>query len=330
MRSVTRVGVAALALALGGCGDYSTEDLRFLAALPQREDLRVAVPASAEAAAVVVAKGTAVSQAPTAACGLGDADIWLWAKPTSDGLNAAVSFVIGLIDAVRKHEPSWRGDDARRWGPFDDPKHPGREIQIGMARTYPPELGGAPRHVYAFQARVKGTVEFTTIILGSFDGASASRGGGGVLLDFDALWALGMNDDTTPHGAMAIEYHRERDPVTIELVLAQRGFGNEAFGYQFAGWAEGSGVFNYAFRDADANLLVVSTGYDAFGAGRAHVAFTAAGGTPSGGFDQCWDAGPCLVYVSDPGNYSCVAAEWGGVCSRGDPADCPAIPASPC
>ncbi len=31
---------------LAACGNYSTEDLRFLAALPTREDLRVAPPAA--------------------------------------------------------------------------------------------------------------------------------------------------------------------------------------------------------------------------------------------------------------------------------------------
>jgi hypothetical protein len=328
MRSVTRAAVLA-ALALAGCGDYSTEDLRFLAALPQREDLKVEVPADAEAAAVAVAKGTAVAQGPTAACGLGSADVWLWAKPTSDGLNAGVEFVVGLVDVVRRAPPTWRQEDARGWGPFDDENHPGREIQIGIARTYPEELGGAPRHLYAFQARVKGTQEFTTIIFGAFDGGSAAHGSGWVALYFDALWALGMNDATSPHGTMQIAYDRSGDPVTIQLWLAQGGFGNEAFGYRFGGYADGSGVFDYAFRDGAANLLVVSTGYDAVGAGRAHVAFAPAGGGPVGQFDQCWDEGACLVRVDDPGNYSCVPAEWGGACTRGDAALCASIPPSP-
>jgi hypothetical protein len=324
MRSVTRAAVLA-ALALAGCGDYSTEDLRFLAALPQREDLKVEVPAQA----VAVAKGAAIAQAPTAACPGGSADVWLWAKPTSDGLNAGVELVVGLVDLVRRSPPTWREDDARGWGPFDDQNHPGREIQIGIARTYPEALGGAPRHLYAFQARLEGTQEFRNVIVGAFDGASASSGRGFVLLDFDALWDLGMNDATTPHGTMQVAYDRASDPATIHLWLAQGGFGNEAFGYRFAGYAEGSGVFDYALRDDRANLLVVSTGYDARGAGRARVAFTPALGGATGVFDECWDGGACLVYVDDPGNYSCVPEEWSGSCSRGDVTACAEVPASP-
>lgn len=312
---MTRAAVLA-ALALAGCGDYSTEDLRFLAALPQREDLKVEVPAQAAA----VAKGTAGAEAITAACPDGSAEIWEWAKPTSDNLNAGVDFVVGLIDVVRRYPPSWRDDDARAWGPFDDESHPGREILIAIARTYPEALGGAPRHVYAFQARVKGTQDFTTVIFGTFDGGSASHGTGSIALDFDALRALGMEDATTPAGTMWIAYDRAGDPVKLQLVLAQGGFGNEGFGYQFAGWANGNGVFDYAFRDADANTLVVRTRYLAAGAGRAGVAFLPAGGGASGGYAQCWDAGACLVYVNDPGNYSCPAADW--PCNMGGEGAC--------
>ncbi len=323
---MTRLAILA-ALALAGCGDYSTEDLRFLAALPKRADLKVEVPASAAA----VAKGTAGAEAITAACPNGSAELWEWAKPTSDNLNAGVDFVVGLVDVVRRSPPSWRGDDARAWGPFDDENHPGREILIGIARTYDPddpELGDAPRYIYAFQARVKGTQEFTTVIFGTFDGGSASHGRGSIAIDFEALWTLEMNDATTPHGTMYVGYDRRSDPTTIQLLLDQSAFGNEAFGYQFAGWANGNGVFDYAFRDADANTLVVRTRYLAAGAGRAGVVFVPAGGGATGVYDQCWDAGVCLVYVNDPGNYSCPAADW--PCSMGVVGACaPDLPVSP-
>lgn len=322
MRSVTSAALVALALA--GCGDYSTEDLRFLAALPKRSDLKVEVPAAAAA----VAKGTAGAAAITAACPGGAAEIWEWAKPTSDNLNAGVDVVVGLIDVVRRYPPSWRGEDARAWGPFDDENHPGRELLIGIARTYPAELGGAPRHVYAFQARVKGTPDFTTIIYGTFEGGSAEHGRGALGLDFDAVRALGMEDATTPVGTMWIGYDRTADPVKLQLYLDQSAFGNEAFYYQFAGWASGNGVFDYAFRDASANTLVVRTRYLAGGEGRAGVAFVPAGGGANGAFEQCWDAGACLVYVNDPGNYSCPAADW--PCSMGAEGACaPNLPVSP-
>lgn len=53
MRWVIEFRVLSLAAALlaSGCGNYSTEDIRFLSALPHREDLHVAVPAGGAAPA---------------------------------------------------------------------------------------------------------------------------------------------------------------------------------------------------------------------------------------------------------------------------------------
>lgn len=304
---------AVTALALAGCGNYSTEDLRFLAALPTREDLRVAVPEGG-------------AQDALAACTIGTADVWLWAKPTSDGLNAGVDFVVSLIDAVRRYPPTWREADARGWGPFDDASHPGRQIQVLIARSFPDGPDGPPRHDYAFQARVTGTPAFTTILGGTFLGASSARGRGAAFLDFDAIWALGMNDGPeTPRGRMQIGYDRASEPVTIGLELTLGGFGTESFAYGYAGYRDGSGAFDYAFRNAAGDRLVVTASFDPRGAGRAAVTFTAAAGD-QGSFRQCWAETACLVYLDDPTGFSC-----GGAlpCAGGLPSDCPATPVLP-
>jgi hypothetical protein len=314
MRSATRV-TAALVLALAGCGNYSTEDLRFLAALPTREDLRVAVPARASAAAALTA-------APDP-CPAGTADVWLWAKPTSDGLNRGVHFLVSLVDAVRRQPPSERGEDLRRWGPFPDERHPGHEIQIVIVRSHPAELGGAPRHAYAFQAR-EGAGPFRDVLSGSFDGPSSSRGRGTLTLDFQALWELHMNDPTTPHGTMQVTYDRASDPTTIALQLTSDGFGVAQFDYGYSGYSDGRGAFDYRFRNGGDTLTVV-TSYDAAGAGRARVDYTPWWSpTPVGTFRHCWSAAACLTYVDDPTSYSC-----GAPCSLGDIAACVPVPAPP-
>lgn len=304
----------ALAAALAGCGNYSTEDLRFLAALPQREDLRFAVPPSAREGAL-------------SHCATRDAALWLEAKPTSDAINAGVDFLLALVDVVRRQPPTWRSEDARGWGPFDSEDHPGREIQILIGRSYPGDLGGLPRYGYVFQARREGTPEFTSIVAGAFDGGSASRGRGWIVLDFDAMTALGMQGPDTPAGTMQVAYDRASDPATLQLALSDGGFGAVQFGYRHAGYAAGGGVFDYALRDpATGNLFFLSTGFDAQGAGRALVGFRTPGGF-EGGFQQCWDAAACLVYVLDPANYSCDPPD--EPCSLGLAADCPEVPASP-
>lgn len=295
---------AAAALVCAGCGTYSTEDLRFLGALPHSEDLRVDVPEQANGNAATV-------------CATRSADMWLWAKPTSDRLNAGVAFVVGLVDLVRRHPPTWRDDDQRRWGPFDADEHPGREIQILMWRTYPSELGGAPQYDYEFQARWKGTPDFTTVIEGSFEGHSASRGNGTVTLYFQSLWDLQMNEADAPHGTMLIEYERAAEPATIVLDLGQQGFGVASFRYEYAGYADRRGTFRYRFQNAAGEVAQVTSSFDAAGAGRAAVEFWSTRG--NGSFQQCWDSTACLVYVDDPLNLSCGAAP----CSFGLPTDCP-------
>jgi hypothetical protein len=313
MRSWTRLSTVVLAAALGlsGCGNYSTEDLRFLAALPQREDLQVKVPGAPSGA--------------LSACPPANANVWLKAKPVSDDLNAGVDFLVALVDKIRSISPTTREDDKRVWGPFDAREHPGREVEVVMVRSYPPELNGTPRYSYAFLARWKGTAEFTPLIGGAFDGGSASRGRGGVVLDFDAMRALGMADASAA-GTMYVVYDRASDPKTIQLALSNDALGAVAFGYRYAGYGASGGVFDFAFRDENGTLLYVSTGFDGEGAGRADVAFQTSGGA-TGGFRQCWGANACLVYVLDPWNISCPQAEQ--PCSYGVEADCPPVPASP-
>ena len=302
---------------LAACGNYSTEDLRFLAALPTREDLRVAPPAADAAQAL-----TGATAAATSCSTDGTADVWLWAKPTSDGLNAGVDFVLSLVDVVRKYPPTAREENARRWGPFPDDKHPGHELQIVIVRTFPYGTEARPVHEYRFEGRVTGTSVFDPVIVGTFEGPSSRRGRGGVGLDFQAMHDIGIADATTPRGRMDILYDRVSDPVTIELALTQQGFGVEQFSYGYAGNRDGSGRFDYRFKNANRDVLTVSTGYDAAGAGRASVEYTAfLGGT--GSFSQCWGAGACLTYVRDPLNFTCGTAP----CSFGEyPLDCAPVP----
>jgi len=302
---------AAAALALSGCGTFSNEDLRFLAALPTNAELRVAVPAQGTPGGLT-------------ACSTRSADVWLWAKPTSDHLNAGVDWVLALVDAVRKVPPTHRGADTREWGPFDDRKHPGMEVHVTMLRTYPVALGGAPEHAYAFEARPKGTAPWTPIISGTFRHASATTGSGTIALFFDNVWQLQIADADSPHGTMRIGYDRTSEPRTTDLSLAQEGFNLVQFDYGWAGYADGQGAFDYAFKDAPGNLLTVAAGFDAGGRGRAQVAFTGALGA-TGSFRQCWDANACLVYVDDPANLSCPSAP----CSLGIVGDCPPVTAPP-
>jgi hypothetical protein len=315
---------AALCLLATACGTWSNEDLRFLEALPTREELRVEVPAAPAAAG---GPAGVVGAVAVPACGaLGSADTWGWAKPTSDHLNASIDAAIGLVDLVRRYPPTTRLADGRVWGPFDDDKHPGVQLRIVILRSFPAGPDGPVEHAYAFEARrpAEGG-DFLPILSGSFVGPSALRGSGSLVLAFQKAWDLRMADPDAPHGEMRVTYDRSADPRTVQLALVQApGFGLLQFAYGFKGYADGRGRLGYAFVNAAGDRAEVGAGFDAAGAGQAAVTYYPASAPGlSASFHQCWNASSCLVYSDDVNGYSC----GGGACAGGVPSDCPPVPA---
>ncbi|MCM2333694.1 MAG: hypothetical protein NDI82_07085 [Anaeromyxobacteraceae bacterium] len=331
MRSPTSLAPAlALAAGLGaaGCGTWSNEDIRFLEALPTREELRVVVPEGA-AAAVASAEGRTAAVAPS--CGPhGAAETWLSAKPTSDRLNASVDWILGLVDVVRRYPPTTRLDDGRIWGPFDDDRHPGIELRIVITRSWPAGPDGPVEHAYAFEARQKAAGgPFTSLLSGTFVGPSALRGLGTLVLRFDRIRALGMDDPDSPDGLMRVAYDRTADPRAVDLALLDTGgFGLARFAYAYRGYADGRGWFRFAFEDQlRGDRAVVEAGFDAAGAGQADVTFfPAVLGGASVGYHQCWDASACLTFSDDASRYSCGDPTG---CAFGDLSACPPVPGPP-
>ena len=74
--------------------------------MPSRADLRVEVPEDALSDPGV---------ARQVVCATRPADTWLRAEAESDPANAAVEFLLGLVDVVRRAPPDWRAEDARGW-----------------------------------------------------------------------------------------------------------------------------------------------------------------------------------------------------------------------
>lgn len=322
MRSANSA-LAAAALGLAACGNYSNEDVRFYEAVPTREMLRVTVPAPAAQAGAL----TACSP------GYGSADVWLWAKPTGDGINNAVDFILGLVDLVRKYPPTTRAPGSRTWGPFDD-RHPGREDRVTITRRDDGCVPGGPVcYEFVLASRVKGQGEFQAILDARFQGASAGQGDGTLAIHFDTIWALGMNDPPdpakpgdagTPHGEMGIAYSRSGDPRYTQLSLQQQGFGLPQFDYAWQGWADGHGRFAYRLVDARGNVLTIDARYDDQGRGRADVAVR----TPLGltaGFSECWDRAACVQWVNDPFNFTGICGAAPVNCVLGAVASC-AVP----
>ena len=273
--------MAALA-ALSACGTWSNDDIAFVEALPTSQALKVALPPPA---------GQALCAAP------GPSEVWGWARPAGEGLNALVDLVLGFVDYVKSVTPTRRAADARTWGPFADAKHPGKEVRVTMTRTR--DVDGAPIYAYAFEARPPGEA-YQTVLDGTFRGDSARKGRGAFALHFATLRALAMDDhpDTDPTGDLTVEYDKTGDPRTVDLDVQTQAASLVAFDYGYAGYANGNGFFHYAFTNAQQQRYVVDAHFDAAGEGRADVAVVLSP-TLTLGYSQCWDRAGCVTNVDD-------------------------------
>jgi len=309
--------LAATAALLAACGNYSTDDIAFVEALPVREALRVALPGSAA----------------QAACGgpLGDARSVSEARQIGIGMNAGLDWVLGIVDTLRQVEPTRRERDRRTWGPFPDRQHPGIEIRLVVARSY---QGDLPTYAFAFEARRPALAEsFEAVIDGAFVGASGRTGRGQVTLHFDRIRALGMFDagDPPPRFAVTIQYDRRTDPRVLSLLVAPNdvGYGLVDFDYAFTAWQSGHARLDFAVANAQGRAEEVAR-FTPAGAGAAHVTFRSAL-VPglSYAFDVCWDAAGCVSALNDPGSrteYATAAGcTVGSPCLVNWPAGCPAV-----
>lgn len=161
-----RLAITLVAGLLGaGCGNYSNEDLEFMAAVPTTNQLAVELPAAVN---------------PTAEAEL--------AKRTHDAIatvNGALRNVLGLVDGVRAYTPTSRTDDSRTWGPFPDDQHAGWSWELIVRR----DPAAPTTFTYDLQTQnAAAQTGWLLFVSGSFDGAGGARQGSGqVSADFKAL-----------------------------------------------------------------------------------------------------------------------------------------------
>lgn len=315
MRSGSRLAASTLAAALVSCGNYSTDDVAFVEAMPTRDSLRVTLPGS---------------PAQALCGGLGEAKTLIDARQAGQGLNAILDWILAVVDAVRSQEPSRRQRDERRWGPFPDRQHAGVEIQFRMSRVY--DVAGAPTYSFWFEARRPGSdPTWASVIDGDFFGASARTGRGTVTLRFPAIWALAIYDpaDPPPRYDVPISYDRSLDPrrIGVHITAGDGGQGLVDYTYAFDTWASGHAALDFALVVGAGDRIEEQAHFDPLGAGSASVAFLPAA-LPGFryAYSLCWDAAGCVSAISDPGGRSgypgCVA---GTPCVVNWPAGCPAV-----
>ena len=309
MRSLV---ISALALGcLAGCGGtLSNDDIAFIEAVPQKESLHVNVPPrSAQALST-----------------LGRADVFIRAQDIARGVNGGLDGVLGLLDFIRGVTPSTRSQTGRTWGPWADREHPGVEYQVVMEREADAQ-GALYRFRYSLNAR-RAPGGYLPIIDGAFYGAQAKNGAGSLNIEFDHSQSLGINKPTDPVKPMDIQYDFTGNPRTLDLNLgrnANGGFGLSSFDYGYAIYADGHGLFNYAFPDGSGNLFTVQTWFTATAAGKAaidvvHPPFF------EDKLTECWDSTLALTFISDPASLVDQCSGITPPCVLGSASACPALP----
>jgi len=309
MRSAS--DAAALALAVScvcACGNLSNDDIAFLEALPQKQNLHVQVPSGSAAQSL---------------CSIGSADVYANAKSTGQSINSGVDNILALVDAIRAVTPTSRDEDSRTWGPFPDKDHPGVQIRVVMVRELDAKL--VPwRWIYTISASRPPAAELP-ILEGEFFGPQARNGIGRITLHFENTTSLGINKPGDPTFPARILYDLSGDPRTISLDLTAgvNAFGLIRFDYFFAGYADGHGQFDFAFPDPKSGCTIeVSTFFNAQGAGR-DVFRARCGLSLFGDAKQCWDAAGCLSFVDDPFAFT-AACGLLKPCLLGNASACPA------
>jgi hypothetical protein len=200
MTSRTRLHVLACALALGaGCGNYSNEDLEFMNALPESDQLSASIPPR--------------SSAVTAA---DEAELARTTHNVTMTFNGIVEQFMALVDGIRSSSPTTRTPDSRTWGPFDAKDHPGWQVRMIITRSATdPAL-----FLYEIDFHLAGgaDTDWPAILSGQFqvDG-TARRGTGSFDVTTAALLAEGLDPGFGKLDHMHVNYSTRAFPVTVAM-----------------------------------------------------------------------------------------------------------------
>jgi len=195
--------MAVLACALGvGCGNYSNEDLEFMAAVPTTTELAVELPAAVNMIA--------------------EAELARKTHEAIRSVNDSLTRVLGLVDAVRGETPTSRSTDSRTWGPFADSMHPGWRWELVVTR----DAQTPTTFTYQLQAQAQQAgAPWVPFLSGSFDAAGGARAGSGrVTADFHALGASGfpLDADSAKLADLIITYRNfdlAGSPIQVSMTI---------------------------------------------------------------------------------------------------------------
>lgn len=291
--------------AAAGCGNYSNEDLEFMAALPEKADLATAVPTRS-------------------ALTLGEtAEYYRLTRDVSRIFNGITGAFLGLIDSIRAYPPTTRHPSERIWGPFPSENQPGWMIQMVMTRA-----GATFTYRLEFQPASDPSSAWLPLIRGWYAATGGvRRGQGEITVDTAPLRAAGVDPGLGFLDHLTVDYTTSEFPIDVKLSFVN--FANPLKpddptqgSYEYAVQSNGQGALTY---DYFANTLpgpvveefLVTSRWLGTGEGRADLQLVSGDNFVGTHATQCWDGMFRAVYIDKP---------WAVQEDVGTPADCAAIP----
>jgi hypothetical protein len=303
------LAIAFLACGLtAACGNYSNEDLEFMAAVPTTTQLAV--------------------ELPSALSSVNEAELARKTHDAIDTVNQALKNVLGLIDGVRTYTPTSRTSDSRTWGPFPDQNHAGWQWELIVRRD--PADSAVFNYVLQADNPAAG-IDWVPFLTGSFDGAGgASQGTGQVKANFAALLAsqFPLDAKTAALADITITYQNldtAGSPTQVGMTIDSASSDPSAptsLSIVYEILVDGSGQMTFALTGnlvpgpATETVQVISQWLSS-GAGEATLKVASGDGV---GLAQteCWDSSFGATFNSKP---------WSLVEDVGTSADCPSLPA---
>jgi len=291
---VARRSAIVLALALVGCGNYSNEDLDYLSALPQTEDLSVEAP-----------KMSPVRPA------LED-DALQTTSDVTTKLNAMADNLLALVDQIRSGYPTSRNGNQRIWGPGPADGNPGWQVEFTMTKD-----GAANPVTFEYSLLMippgMGIDGALTVLTGTFQATggahgvgqlsltpAAARDAGAVLPGLEKLMTLTIGYDTQDWPRTLT-----MEVVSIPTVDPTMDARQAMYTYQRA--QNGDGAMSFTFlKDAipgpmGVDTLSITSHWQGSGAGRADIAVTAGDGAGLISWTDCWAPDETTAYNSRTG-----------------------------
>ncbi|MCC6332932.1 MAG: hypothetical protein IT380_02970 [Myxococcales bacterium] len=300
------------AVVLAACGgNWSTKDLEFVNALPQRADLQARLPA-------VSSSTQPLEGVSTRRDGLNVGDpspMWTDTRKASTDFNLLLESMLAILDTLRRYPPTTRSDTTRVWGPFPDTKNEGFEFQVAIQQTGPKSFG------WALQARPRAG-QFFDVVTGVFEADASARQGQGSMTVHVTNFKDVLQVDPVMKALdqITVGYQTANWPHRVDMTFAftpGNSTGLSAIGYTYRQQEDASGALAFQVRSssAEATLLTTVALWNPQGAGKGQAVVdegTYAGATVS----ECWNTSQRVVFS---------AQGWTGGQVSGVQADCVTI-----